>query len=119
MSDKRGNAKRRKGIVVSDKMDKTVVVQVERVFSHPVFGKTVKSYKRFKAHDQENKCKTGDQVQIEETRPLSKDKRWRVIEIIGFKKVTEKDRPGPLHKEAQEEEKTVGQVIDQPETKKE
>jgi small subunit ribosomal protein S17 len=70
------------GKVVSDKMDKTVVVAVERVMRHPLYGKTIKRTKKFKAHDEENRCKVGDKVKIMETRPLSKEKRWRVVEII-------------------------------------
>jgi len=70
------------GVVVSDKMDKTVVVKVERVFSHPLFGKTVRKSKKFMAHDEENKCQIGDKVKIIETRPLSRYKRWRVLEIM-------------------------------------
>jgi small subunit ribosomal protein S17 len=84
-------------------MDKTVVVRVERVFKHPFYKKVVKSYQKFKAHDQENKCNIGDQVIICETRPISKDKRWRVVEIVGHKKVVEKELPGPLHKKEEEE----------------
>jgi len=74
--------KTRVGRVVSNKMDKTIVVAVETTISHPVYKRTVKQTKKFKAHDEENKCKTGDRVRIMETRPLSKDKRWRVIEIL-------------------------------------
>jgi len=70
------------GKVVSDKMDKTVVVAVTRLFQHPRYKKTVKKVTRFKTHDEENKCRIGDTVKIIETRPLSKDKRWRVLEII-------------------------------------
>jgi small subunit ribosomal protein S17 len=70
------------GKVVSDKMDKTVVVAVTRTFQHPLYKKTVKKVTKFKAHDEENKCKTGDTVQIIESRPLSKDKRWQVIKIV-------------------------------------
>ncbi len=69
------------GKVVSDKMDKTVVVAVTRTFQHPLYKKTVKKITKFKAHDEENKCKTGDTVKIIESRPLSKDKRWQVINI--------------------------------------
>lgn len=70
------------GTVVSDKMDKTVVVAVTRLVQHPVYKKTVKKVAKFKAHDEENKCKTGDRISIVEMRPLSKDKRWKVVEII-------------------------------------
>ncbi|MFW5972071.1 MAG: 30S ribosomal protein S17 [Bacillota bacterium] len=70
------------GIVVSDKMDKTVSVAVERRTQHPLYKKIVKKTNKFKAHDEENSCNQGDKVRIMETRPLSKSKRWRVIEII-------------------------------------
>lgn len=69
------------GKVVSDKMDKTVVVAVTRLYQHPAYKKTVKNVARFKAHDEANKCKIGDTVSIIETRPLSKGKRWAVLEI--------------------------------------
>ena len=69
--------------VVSDKMDKTVVVAIDRLFQHAVYKKTVKKVTKFKAHDENNECKTGDIVRIIETRPLSKDKRWQVVEILG------------------------------------
>lgn len=72
----------RMGVVVSDKMDKTVVVAVERRIQHPLYGRIMRKTVKFKAHDQDNKCNIGDQVRIMETRPLSKDKRWRVTEII-------------------------------------
>ena len=70
------------GLVVSNKMDKTVVVQVERKFAHPKFKKVVKSTSKYKAHDEKNECCPGDFVSIRETRPLSKTKRWRLIEVI-------------------------------------
>ena len=70
------------GTVVSDKMDKTVVVAVQRNVRHKVYGKTVKKTYKLKAHDEENKCQTGDTVKVMETRPLSKGKRWRVVEIV-------------------------------------
>ena len=78
----RGARKTRTGLVVSDKMQKTVVVAIERRVPHPVYGKMVTRTKRVKAHDEENSAKTGDTVRIAETRPLSKDKRWRVVEIM-------------------------------------
>ena len=78
----RGTRKTRTGLVVSDKMQKTVVVAIERRVPHPVYGKMVTRTKRVKAHDEENSAKTGDTVRIAETRPLSKDKRWRVVEIV-------------------------------------
>ena len=67
---------------VSDKMDKTVVVAVTRLSQHPTYKKTIKRVTKFKAHDEENRCKAGDTVSIVESRPYSKDKRWRVLEII-------------------------------------
>src|ERR671928_813888 len=78
----RPSRKTRVGLVVSDKMQKTVVVAIDRRVPHPVYGKMVTRTKRVKAHDEENSAKTGDTVRIMETRPLSKDKRWRVVEII-------------------------------------
>ena len=78
----RGTRKTRVGLVVSDKMAKTVVVAIERRVPHPVYGKMVTRTKRVKAHDEDNSAKAGDTVRIVETRPLSKDKRWRVVEIV-------------------------------------
>ena len=78
----RNARKSRVGLVVSDKMQKTVVVAIERRVPHPVYGKMVRKTTRLKAHDEENSAKTGDTVRIMETRPLSKDKRWRVVEIV-------------------------------------
>ncbi len=78
----RGSRKVRIGRIVSDKMNKTAVVAVEAFVRHPLYGKAVKRTKKFKAHDENNECKIGDKVRIMETRPLSKDKRWRVAEII-------------------------------------
>ena len=74
--------KSRTGYVVSDKMDKTVVVTVESHSAHPLYKKRVRRIYKFKAHDEQNTCRIGDMVRIEETRPLSKDKRWRVVEIL-------------------------------------
>jgi small subunit ribosomal protein S17 len=74
--------KTRVGQVVSDKMDKTVVVSIERRVQHPVYGKMIRRTKKLKAHDEANEAKTGDTVRIMETRPMSKDKRWRVVEIV-------------------------------------
>ncbi|AFZ21913.1 30S ribosomal protein S17 [Allocoleopsis franciscana] len=74
--------KERVGVVVSDKMDKTVVVAVENRSPHPKYGKIVVRTKRYKAHDEENQCKEGDRVRIHETRPLSRTKRWKVAEIL-------------------------------------
>ncbi len=78
----RGNRKVRIGKVVSDKMDKTIVVSVETFVSHPLYNKKVKRSKRLKAHDELNQCGIGDKVKVMETRPLSKDKRWRLVEIL-------------------------------------
>lgn len=80
--EQRNERKVRIGKVVSDKMDKTVVVAVERLVQHPLYKKPVKDTKRYKAHDENNECKLGDTVAMMETRPLSKDKRWRVTEIL-------------------------------------
>lgn len=78
----RNNRKVQVGRVVSDKMDKTITVAVETYKRHPLYGKRVKYTKKFKAHDEHNKAKQGDIVRIMETRPLSKDKRWRLVEIV-------------------------------------
>ncbi len=78
----RGRAKTREGVVVSDKMDKTVVVMVERLVQHPKYKKYVKRRKKVKAHDESNGCGTGDRVVIVECRPLSRDKRWRVQSVL-------------------------------------
>jgi small subunit ribosomal protein S17 len=78
----RGRRKVRVGRVVSDRMDKTVVVAVERIMRHPLYGKTVKRTKKFHAHDENNECRVGDVVEIMETRPLSKTKRWRVSRVV-------------------------------------
>jgi len=78
----RGNRKERVGEVVSSKMAKTIVVRVERRFPHPQFKKIVTEYKKFYAHDEKNEAKPGDTVRIEETRPLSKLKRWRLVEVV-------------------------------------
>jgi len=78
----RASRKTRVGLVVSDKMEKTVVVSIERRVQHPVYGKMIRRTKKLKAHDEQNDAKTGDTVRIMETRPMSKDKRWRVVEIV-------------------------------------
>ncbi len=82
MEERDTNRKTRVGYVVSDKMDKTVVVTVESSKKHPLYGRRVKTSKKYKAHDEGNICGIGDKVKMMETKPLSKDKRWRVIEII-------------------------------------
>ena len=81
-SKARNMRKTRVGVVVSDKMDKTCVVAVERLVRHPLYGRTMRQTVRLKAHDEENQCKVGDRVRVMETRPLSKEKRWRVVEIL-------------------------------------
>lgn len=79
---KRGHRKERTGEVVSNKMAKTIVVSVERRFPHPRFRKVVSGYKNFYAHDEKGEAKVGDQVRIQETRPMSKTKRWRLVQVI-------------------------------------
>lgn len=79
--ERKKSVKTRRGVVLSNKMDKTVVVEISRRYQHPKYGKFLKQRIRHKAHDADNKCNIGDVVVIEETRPLSKDKRWKVIEI--------------------------------------
>lgn len=81
-SSERGMRKTRVGVVVSDKMDKTCVVEIERLVQHPLYGRTMRRTVRVKAHDEQNSCKVGDRVRLMETRPLSKEKRWRVVEIL-------------------------------------
>ncbi len=82
MADERNMRKSRVGIVVSDKMDKTIVVALDDKVRHPLYGKAVKRTKKVKAHDEENQCSIGDKVRIMETRPYSKDKRWRLVKIV-------------------------------------
>lgn len=82
MSERSGKKPTREGFVVSDKMDKTVVVEVERTTRHPIYGKVLRRSTKFKAHDEANDARTGDEVRIEECRPLSKDKSWRVTDIL-------------------------------------
>lgn len=93
LSLKRAKRKVRTGVVVSSKMDKTAVVEVERVFQHSFYKKVVRASKRLKAHDEKNECVVGDLVEIMETRPISRDKRWRVIKILGKGKVSADERP--------------------------
>ena len=81
-NEPRNLRKERTGVVVSDAMDKTVVVQAERRIQHPVYGKFLRRSKKYYAHDEKNEAKKGDQVRIAETRPLSKTKRWRLVEIV-------------------------------------
>ena len=88
------NKKTMTGVVVSNKMDKTVVVKVERRFSHPVFKKVVKTTKKYKVHDEKNECLEGDFIRIQETRPLSKEKRWRLLGIISRDKSLMSEKVG-------------------------
>jgi len=81
-SNERPSRKERIGVVVSDKMDKTITVKVDRSRHHPVYNKMVRTATKFKAHDEKRSAKMGDVVKIEETRPISKTKRWRLVEII-------------------------------------
>jgi small subunit ribosomal protein S17 len=78
----RGHRRERKGFVLKDKMNKTIVVGVERTFRHPSYGKVIKTVKKYYAHDEKNEAKVGDFVRIAETRPVSKLKRWRLVEIL-------------------------------------
>lgn len=80
--EKRNLRKERVGVVVSNKMDKTIVIAVKAKFKHPIYGKFVNRTAKFFAHDEQNTCSTGDTVRIMETRPLSKQKNWRLVEII-------------------------------------
>jgi len=82
MAETRNQRKQLEGVVTSDKMDKTVVVQVKYLVTHPLYKRIIKRTTKFKAHDEENACNQGDTVRIMETRPLSKDKNWRVVEIL-------------------------------------
>ncbi len=78
----KSNKRTIKGVVVSDKMDKTIVVKAERLVKHSVFHKYIRRHDKYKAHDEQNQCKMGDTVLIIEARPMSKDKRWRMLEIL-------------------------------------
>ena len=82
MSEQRGLRKTRVGMVVSDKMDKTIVVEIKERVRHPLYGKIMNQTSKLKAHDENNECGIGDTVRVVETRPLSKDKHWRMVEII-------------------------------------
>ena len=82
VAEERKLRKVRQGVVVSDKMDKTVVVAVERKVPHKLYKKSINTTTKFKAHDENNECGIGDRVKVMETRPLSKDKRWRLVEIV-------------------------------------
>ena len=82
MAEVRGMRKTRTGVVVSDKMDKTIVVAIRTRVKHPLYGKIMNRTNKIKVHDEENQCGVGDTVKIMETRPLSKDKHWRLVEVI-------------------------------------
>lgn len=82
MADERNSRKVKVGTVISDKMDKTVVVAIEDFVRHSLYGKAVKRTKKIKVHDENNECRVGDRIRVMETRPLSKDKRWRLVEIV-------------------------------------
>ena len=84
--DDQAKKKTMMGVVVSSKMDKTVVVKVERRFAHPVFKKVVKTTKKYKVHDERNECVEGDFIRIQESRPLSKEKRWRLLDVVSKEK---------------------------------
>ncbi len=86
MSKIKGAQKQRVGLVVGDKMDKTRVARIERFMQHPIYKKRIKKYVNVKFHDEKNESKQGDKVKITETRPLSKDKRWRLFEIVAVHK---------------------------------
>ncbi len=85
MERKRGQRVKRVGVVVSDKMEKTIVVKVERQFAHPLYKRTMKKTKKFMAHDEESKAKIGDRVEIIESRPYSRRKRWKLVRVLEAK----------------------------------
>ena len=89
VDENRGNRKVRVGTVSSDKMEKTITVSVETVKQHPLYKKTIRTSKKYKVHDEKNEARAGDVVRIMETRPLSKDKRWRLLEIVRRAKTLE------------------------------
>ena len=82
MENRTSDRKTRIGVVTSDKMDKTIVITIKTKKKHPLYGKTVNKSSKLKAHDENNECGIGDKVKVMETRPLSKDKRWRLVEIV-------------------------------------
>ncbi len=96
---KRGKRKIRTGVVVSARMDKTAVVEVRRSFPHPFYRKVVRVTEKFKAHDENNRCAPGDLVEIMETRPLSRSKRWRVVKTLGRGKISIHELPRKREKE--------------------
>jgi small subunit ribosomal protein S17 len=81
-SVQRNTRKTKVGVVVSDKMDKTCVIKVERVLRHPLYQRIVRKSEKIKVHDENNECRVGDRIKVMETRPLSRDKRWRLMEIV-------------------------------------
>ena len=89
----RGKRKTKNGIVVSNKMKKTVVVEVVRAYTHPLYDKVMQAYTRYKVHDEENQWRVGDLVEIMETKPISRDKRWRVVKILGKGKLRGREMP--------------------------
>lgn len=105
----RGNRKIKTGTVVSDKMQKTVVVRIDRTYRHPLYKKVMKASSKFKAHDEENQCKVGDLVEIMETKPISRDKRWRVSKILGKGKVAAYERPKKKEKEIEAPQAPLGE----------
>jgi small subunit ribosomal protein S17 len=109
---KKNNPIKRKleGVVVSDKMQKTVVVKIERFKRHPLYHKVMRVSKRFKAHDENNECKVGDVVIIEQTRPLSKEKRWKVVQIV---KRAQQEEPEEDNKEIAGEEESINSNLNQ------
>lgn len=112
MSDQ-DKRRRKVGVVLSNKMQKTIIVRTERLTRHPIYRKVVKRYKKFKVHDEEKKAQPGDWVMIAETRPISKDKRWRLLEILkkGKMEIVEKVRPSSKKSEqAVTAEASQGQV---------
>ncbi len=108
----RGHRKVRTGIVVSDKMDKTVVVRVERLVRHPLYGRVIRRSKKYMAHDENNQCRIGDVVKIMECRPLSKHKSWRVVEILRRAEAPEKVEALAERVEIQEEMEEVEEQIE-------
>ena len=82
MAEERGHQKERVGLVISNKMDKTITVAIERRMQHPLYKKVIRRTKKFHAHDEKNVCNEGDLVRIRESRPLSKSKRWRLVEVV-------------------------------------
>ena len=100
----RGLRKQRTGVVVSNKMDKTAVIELERAFAHPLYKKVLRRSSRLKAHDEDNSAQIGDKVVVVETRPYSKDKHWRIAKTLGKSKVVLHDLPKKSLKELKNEE---------------